>query len=240
MKCIKTPLLSLLQDQSISLDIVDTYSSSEIKNGFRRLSIRVESILNTMIKMCNQDDLPYPLLLFIKTLTGSESYVPDDFLTKFEIHRVNLTNYGALKNATKEQKQMIIGFFLIGKALVINVLLNPQSLAQNITLKEKAVKNLKIIASVIWLAFLKYIRTVCRAIDPENDDEFKLKNGKKYRKAPTDTISEELFDQRDLSHIFQREKKWFNHTCIRIAKFLENYIELTEKFDEVKRIQENK
>lgn len=122
--------------------------------------------------------------------------------------------------------------------MIVNVLLKPEVVGGSIKIKDQLRTNFKLIASVIWMAFIKYIRTVCKAKDPENDDEFLMKNGRKYRKAPTDVISEELFDDRDLSHIFQREKKWFTTVCIRIAKFLETFINLTKNSDKVKKAQE--
>ena len=95
------------------------------------------------------------------------------------------------------------------------------------------------IASLIWHAALKYLKTYVKATDPENNDDFVMKRGKKYRKKPTDIISEDLFDERDLMHVFQREKKWFGILAVKIGKFLKNITEMCPRHAEIKKLQEN-
>lgn len=159
LKCIKTPLVSLLQDQKTSLDFVDVYTTNATNTNFRKAKVRAEAILDTMILNAKPKDVPYSLLMFFHQLTNHNTFIPNNFLTTFELHRITVNKYGALQNPTPEVKQMMIGFFLLGKILIGTILLKPQSVGVNVKISQVAMKNFKIVASIIWQAFLKYIKT---------------------------------------------------------------------------------
>jgi hypothetical protein len=40
--------------------------------------------------------MPIPLLVFLSSLTKPKSYVPDHFLTQFELNRITTDEYGAV------------------------------------------------------------------------------------------------------------------------------------------------
>lgn len=228
----------MLQDQSISLDFVDASSSSKIDSSFLKAKVRVEAIVKSIHKNINAKDVPFPFIYYLDSTTSHNAFIPNNFLTTFEIHRVNISKYGSLENPTHEMKQMIIGFFILGIVLVGKICLHPEDIGMKIKINEQTKKNFKIIASIIWQAFLKYIKTAAKAIDPENDNDFTEKNGRKYPKKPTDIISEDLFTQRDLMHIYQRELIWMGQMSLEIGKSLKNFVDLIEKKEEVKKIQE--
>jgi hypothetical protein len=46
--------------------------------------------------------LPDPLLIFISNLIKDEQYIPNNFMTLWEMDRLFLTEYGALMNVTEE------------------------------------------------------------------------------------------------------------------------------------------
>ena len=191
----------------------------------------------------------FSLLLFLNELTTENTYIPNNFLTLFELHRLNLNKYGSLQKPTYEVKQMLIGFFLIGKILCGSILMNPKQIGVGVAVSKTWEINLKIIASIIWQAALKYLKTYVKSIDPENDEDFTIRKGIKYPKKPTDIISEDMYDERDLMHVFQREKKWFGIIAVKIGRyfvssliyrFLKNVVDLCPKYEEVKKLQESK
>jgi hypothetical protein len=214
-KCSKVPFTSILQDQKMSMDFISATSTSTVDSCFRRAKVRTEAVIDNLIKSANSTNLPYSLLLFLKELTTEKTYIPNNFLTLFEIHRVVLNKYGALQVPTYQVKQLLIAFFLLGKILCGAILMKPKDIGVGVTITKSCEINFKIIASIIWQATLKYLKTYVKCIDPENDIEFTVKKGKNYPKKPTDIISEELYDERDLMHILQRERKWFGLIAVK-------------------------
>lgn len=180
----------------------------------------------------NEKDVPYPLLMFLNSMTENNAFIANNFLTPFELDRITLNKYGAIQNPTMEVKQMIIGFFLLGKILCGMILLKPSGKGEYIKV------NYKIIASIIWQAFMIYIKAQAKTTDPSKNDDFILKNGVKYPKKTNDIVSEDLFDHRDLMHIFQREKKWMDLITLKVGRFLKTFVELCDKHLEVKKAQE--
>ena len=136
-KWIKPTLLSLLQDQTISLDFVDATSSAKIDSAFLKAKVRVEAIVKSIHKNINAKDVPYPFIAFLDSLTWHNAFIPNNFLTPFEIHRLNINKYGALQNPSHEAKQMLIGFFIIGKIMIGKIFLNPGDIGVNIKVNEK-------------------------------------------------------------------------------------------------------
>ena len=76
--------------------------------------------------------------------------MPDNFLTSFEMARLNIDNYGSISQLTDGQKMMIIGMFMFGKVLVAMILLQPElhsGLRSNFNLTLKT--NMRIIATIL-------------------------------------------------------------------------------------------
>ena len=40
--------------------------------------------------------IPLPLIIFLSSLLKPKAFMPDDFLTPFELNRVSLDDYGAI------------------------------------------------------------------------------------------------------------------------------------------------
>ena len=76
--------------------------------------------------------MPNPLIIFIGNLTTHKAFVPDNFLTYFELNRLDTNEYGCLMNPTMDHVKMITSFYLIGKILVGRILLQPSSLGIHI------------------------------------------------------------------------------------------------------------
>lgn len=73
--------------------------------------------------------------------------MPDDFLTNFEIYRLELDNYCSITNMNYDKENLVMAFFLITKVLVARVLLQPNNYAGVKSKSENLHKNLKFVAS---------------------------------------------------------------------------------------------
>lgn len=104
----------------------------KIDSYYRRAKVRAEAVVDSLLKSSNEKDFPFSLLLFLNELTSDGTFIPNNFLTLFELHRAVLNKYGALKTPTVEVKQMIIAFFLLGKILCGMILLKPETVGVSI------------------------------------------------------------------------------------------------------------
>ena len=90
------------------------------------LRVRVKAIVANLLDQTTLETFPSPLTIFISNLTRNGQYVPDNFLTPYEMNRVDLDNYSAFVNLDFKQKQMIATMYLFGKILVSKVLIVPR------------------------------------------------------------------------------------------------------------------
>jgi len=76
--------------------------------------------------------------------------MPDDFLTQFEMSRLEIDPYGSIVNVSVKRKALIIAFFLFTKNLVARIFLQPDKYANISKFKKEHInKNLKIIGTAV-------------------------------------------------------------------------------------------
>jgi len=76
--------------------------------------------------------LPYSLTVFLGSLTRPGQYIPNNFLSQFEMSKLNLDELGALRTCTYQQRILMLGGFILIKTLVCRILAtqNMQNLQQ--------------------------------------------------------------------------------------------------------------
>lgn len=202
LKTCKKTIMSMLADKELDFDFV----TEDSHRAFRKCQVRAESFINLIIesikekhisKAENKDEenkkgMPKPLKFFLKSITTPLGYLPPDFLSKFEKQRVKVDERGSLTEANDYAKQMMYGFFIIGKILISKILMKPEEIATKIKLSKKSVDNFKIISSLIWTCFIDQMRGSVKAFNDEDNLEYQLRNNIKYRKAPADELSKDL------------------------------------------------
>ena len=67
-------------------------------------------------------------LTFFFNFTQSGAFMPNNFLTKFELDRIVLDQNGALTEMTDVRKKMVLGMFILGKIFVPRVCIKPESI----------------------------------------------------------------------------------------------------------------
>ena len=60
------------------------------------LQVRVKGIIESLLYNTNADTMPIPLIVFMENLTHPGAYVPNAFLSKFQLGRIDTDNYGAI------------------------------------------------------------------------------------------------------------------------------------------------
>ena len=99
---IKKPLMSIVADSSLNLDFTDERASMEVREQrLMRLKVRVKGIVHD-IAMGTDASVPLPLLNFFNTLSKQGAFVPDGFLTPFELSRLTLDDYGSVTQMSQD------------------------------------------------------------------------------------------------------------------------------------------
>jgi len=85
--------------------------------------VRVKGIINDLIIATNLDSMPIPLIIFINNLCQQKSYVPNNFLTKWQLNRIDTDNYGAIIDLDHMQLKMISSIYIFGRIMLTNIFL---------------------------------------------------------------------------------------------------------------------
>ena len=114
-----------------------------------------------MQSICDLTDvkhMPLPLIIFLNSLIKPGNFVPDGFLTEYELNRLSTDSYGAiLKTLKEDQVKMIGGMYLIGKVLVGKILFNPVKAGINMQFSESMLMNFKLVSSTLYNSFLEFL-----------------------------------------------------------------------------------
>jgi len=125
-------------------------SSKQNQQRIMKFQVRVRGILQGILDQLNPKNFPPPLTKFLASFTEEGSFMPNDFLTDYEISRLELDSYGSLTHMNLQREQMLLGFFLLSKVLVGRVLLQPEKHSGlMVKFQETAKRNLKMIATCI-------------------------------------------------------------------------------------------
>jgi hypothetical protein len=103
--------------------------------------------------------MPVPLVVFIHNLIQRGSYVPNNFLSRFQLNRIDTDNYGAIIHLDKNQIKMISGIYIFCRILVMNVLMNVKTNRDpnEGKLNETVELNFKVIGSILYHMFMGYL-----------------------------------------------------------------------------------
>lgn len=67
--------------------------------------------------------MPVPLIIFIQNLTMKGTYVPNQFLTRYQLNRIDTDNYGAFIDLDDNQLKMVAGIFIFVRIMLMSILI---------------------------------------------------------------------------------------------------------------------
>ncbi len=119
---------------------------------------------------------------FLYHLTENGAFMPNNFLSNFELSRLEIDEYGSIWNMNTQKQNMIIAFFLLSKILVGKILLQPDLYAGIRTdmSSNNLKKNLKILATFIQEIVRDYFMA---KIPKEKTGKFKSKRSSKLKNS---------------------------------------------------------
>lgn len=123
-------MLTLFADNEQSLEFDDLSlalyllnKKEEREKRFMLLRVRVKGLLADLTEQTNVDFMPVPLIIFLNNITQNGNYVPDNFLTPYQLNRIDTDNYGAIISLDESQIKMVAGTYLFARILIFNILL---------------------------------------------------------------------------------------------------------------------
>ena len=134
--------------------------------------VRIKGIVNDLADQTKPLMLPTPLLLFLNGMTTQGTFIPDNWLTPYQLNRIDIDNYGAIIDLDDMQVKMIAGTFLFVRILIFDVLMgnankNTPQLVQD---------NMKFVCSILYYLFVRQLNSKMkdykRAKDTKGNDIF--------------------------------------------------------------------
>jgi len=124
--------------------------SKEIEMSFRKLSVRVEGIVNILFEQTGY--LPDLMTKFFRKIFREGGYINQEYWTPFEMQRIELDELETLKNFTKERSMFLMSYLVLAKILIQSFLLSPQNIRGfKVSKKEKEI--LKVIGSILYYIY---------------------------------------------------------------------------------------
>lgn len=125
--------------------------------------VRVKGIINDLISATNVDSMPIPLIIFINNLCQQKSYVPNNFLTKWQLNRIDTDNYGAIIDLDHMQLKMISSIYIFGRIMLTNIFLQVKNNKDSGQTNEQRIndvveENFKVIASILYYLFMQVMK----------------------------------------------------------------------------------
>ncbi|KAL4493010.1 hypothetical protein ABPG72_020789 [Tetrahymena utriculariae] len=151
----------LVHDKKLNIDLeLDNKSAKEVnKSKIQQLKNIVKVVIDCLIDNLSESQISKDLILFFAKLTKQYSFPPPNYLTKFELERIQFTSYGQYQTQNKSVMQMIILHFFIVRILLQEVLNKPWSVLEGVQENKLIKQNCFYVCAVIQQLVLQYLKS---------------------------------------------------------------------------------
>ena len=182
--------------------------------------------LNNLLKCsANVNLVPEKIQKILYSYIRNKAYFPKAFLSTFEVNRLDFNFYGGTKNNSDASMGMIVGFLIISRSFVNQVLLHPIELFEEFKKFPNIQISCKYVGSIIHflvresfktnpplikeiLALFNYYRNYHTHNDQIEKDTDYFNNNVIYKDL--DEMSENLVAEDSISKFFEENAKWCN------------------------------
>ena len=163
--------LKAIKDLGVFVD-----QKAEYRRRMMFTHVRVKGIVLDLDESTTVAAVPEPLMLFLNNVCRPGTYVADDFLTPYQLNRIDLDNYGAIINLDKWQQKMIAGIFLYVRSLIMDILMkNAEQKAlgdgANAEGGQNLPENFKFVATILYYLFMKVVNAEMMEYQREQDEK---------------------------------------------------------------------
>ena len=210
---------------------------------------KVRSLLTAVTEAITKTELPQDLQIFLASISEDQCIPPNNFYFNMEIFRMNFTHLGTLKGMEELQSKMVVGFFVVVRVLVYQLLLEPwsetQGLAARVPKSETSRKSLKALGSVIYLVFEDFVKN---SVNVQENNQLHLEQAAKIKpmvdgglyyidKAEDKSKRDELTDvaiggtytKSELAALFDNKPKEVQHLQEHLMQLLESIYKQTHQ-----------
>ncbi|EAS00029.2 hypothetical protein TTHERM_01197080 (macronuclear) [Tetrahymena thermophila SB210] len=152
----------LVYDKKLNIDLeLEKKSAKEVnKSKIQQLKNIVKVMLDCLIDNLSESQISKELILFFAKLTKQFSFPPPNYLTKFELERIQFTKYGQYQTQNKSVMQMIILHFFIVRILLQEILNKPWSVLEGVQ-ENQQLKQQKNKQINYFYHYLKSLHFIC-------------------------------------------------------------------------------
>ena len=227
---------NLTKLKKFNLTFTEYDEKDKIMNDSKILNKLINIYLSNLKNQANNSEqIPEEVQKIIYRFIKKKAYFPKNYLTIFEINRLNFDFYGSCSNNSLEQSAMILSYLLISSITVQQIFLNIQFIFK----KLKAYDNISLWAKYVG-SILYYLsrNTFINKIKKKTSNYFNLYNYYRCYHIRNEIIDKENNieillgikpsnindkDDKEISNKFLIDKKI-------IDKYLENNLETVESF----------
>lgn len=218
----------------------------EIDESANFLEECLRKILRGMIEMCKEEIYGNTLGQFLVDLTADGNFLPQNFLSSFEVKRLEFLSNGSVCNFNRQRRRLLLGSFVVFYILIAKVLTKPWTFDSSFKETNQRRLFLRIVGSILYYFAVDFFKKdvpvvgnnqvhihIALRTEPRKQlfkmDERAVSGRDTF---PEDTIFEDVFSKEDLKVVFMEKLAKF-------AKIPEYMEEFFTKLDEmVMRIRE--
>lgn len=150
---------NVMDDQSLLFSYKEKpVNSKDLDRNINIIEEYTRKILVGMIESCSEEILGKNLIDFLKNICFDGGYLPQNFMTQFELDRLEFDSNGKIIKMDVEKRKLIIGFFLVFYIMLSKVLTKPWRFDKSIAETFKRRLLLRTIGSIIFLFFMNYYK----------------------------------------------------------------------------------
>lgn len=182
----KMSLTSLVNSDQLNLDLVEFKSAnlrnnSEAKSRFVKLMARLKGFMDNLMENTNNQQINQNLMTYLKFIVKDGNLIPCKFFTLYELIRIPSKD-GYLTGIIEKHTALILCFYILIKILVKHLLIEQTFLSMEARRKmsPNVVKNLKMIASIIFYETLEIFNKTCPTVNTISNYEDHCTNQSKH------------------------------------------------------------
>mmetsp|Transcript_23697 Transcript_23697/g.21060 ORF Transcript_23697/g.21060 Transcript_23697/m.21060 type:complete len:235 (+) Transcript_23697:210-914(+) len=178
-----------------------------VKKNFKKARPYIQYFFKRLIAVTTFKEMPQQLVKFLDEFFSHGSPVETNTLTLFERDRISIDEYNTLFDMSQHVKDFLRLYFIIGKGLLILTMLSEDSFGTK--LNSTSIKNLKIIASVIYHVMMDYLNIILQC-----------KNEYDETNPTYEPISQMVFEKDRLAYLTEVHPKFYNECKGYLSKWL--------------------
>jgi len=209
----------------LNLDLTGNISNEDFDQRANVAKTLISEYLKDLENNCqNKDDIPPEVINRLLRYTKHKNYYPKDYLTSYEVHRLNFNYLGESSGKKPSTKSMLTSMLLISRITVQHLLMKIKQIfeeTKDFQYIEQTCKTLgSLLHYLVQITFFTSPKKLMEVIpiinynkiygikDPVLENAFKSFDPSKLKFTDIETLGQNLVPKKDLSKFFQQNEEW--------------------------------